>query len=72
MGSLKTDTFTNTKIKILTVTASEEKHLKNIYHLGGDTHAVVSTNAIAERVATQPASVTDMFKKLAKKGYGKS
>ncbi len=44
-------------------TVSEENYIKAIYHLqvGGST---VSTNALADRMNTKPASVTDMLKKL--------
>lgn len=42
---------------------SEENYIKAIYHLQkqGET---VSTNELAERMQTKPASVTDMLKKL--------
>lgn len=46
--------------------AAEENHLKAIYHLqieGG----TVTTSALAERLQTRPASVTDMTKKLSAK-----
>lgn len=46
---------------------SEENYLKCIYHLAQD-GAAVSTNAIAEQLNTKPASVTDMIRKLDKKG----
>ncbi len=49
------------------MTPAEEDYLKAIYHLGDEHKHMVSTNAIAERMATKPASVTDMVKKLAKK-----
>lgn len=51
------------------MTSAEEDYLKGIYHLVGENNRQVSTNAIAERMATKPASVTDMVKKLAKKGF---
>ena len=44
-------------------TESEENYLKAIFHLqteGGN----VTTNALAEKLQTKPASVTDMMKKL--------
>ncbi|HEX8315879.1 MAG TPA: metal-dependent transcriptional regulator [Flavisolibacter sp.] len=46
---------------------SEENYLKTIFHLqeGSDT---VSTNALAEKLNTKAASVTDMMKKLSGKG----
>jgi len=51
------------------VTPAEEDYLKAIYHLDNGDNRRVSTNAIAERMDTKPASVTDMVKKLAKKGF---
>lgn len=45
---------------------TEENYLKIIYHLSADQHPV-QTNAIAERMQTKAASVTDMLKKLADK-----
>ena len=42
---------------------SEENYLKTIFHLQVGTEAV-STNALAEKLRTRPASVTDMMKKL--------
>ena len=47
--------------------ASEENYLKAVYHLqqDGDT---VNTNALAEKLNTKAASVTDMMKKLSAKG----
>jgi len=49
------------------MTFSEENYLKTIYHLTAATNAEVSTNAIAEMIATKASSVTDMLKKLAEK-----
>lgn len=44
-------------------TSSEENYLKAIFHLQrGDSN--VSTTALAEKLQTKPASVTDMMKKL--------
>lgn len=51
------------------MTSAEEDYLKAIYELVGDHDRLVSTNAIADRMATKPASVTDMIKKLAKKNF---
>ena len=51
------------------MTLSEEDYVKAIYHLGKKKHSSVSTNAIAEQMATKPSSVTDMIKKLSEKGY---
>lgn len=47
--------------------SAEENYLKAIYKLS-ENEAIVSTNAIAEELATSPASVTDMLKKLDAKG----
>jgi DtxR family Mn-dependent transcriptional regulator len=44
-------------------TSSEENYLKAVYHLQSDTDAV-TTNALAQKLNTRPASVTDMMKKL--------
>ena len=48
-------------------TVAEENYIKSIYHLqrADDT---VSTNALAERLKTKPASISDMLKKLQAKG----
>ncbi len=45
---------------------TEENYLKEIYHLSG-TGQAVQTNAIAEKLQTKAASVTDMIKKLSEK-----
>ena len=44
-------------------TSAEENYLKTIFHLQG-TEGTVSTNLLAEKLQTKPASVTDMMKKL--------
>ncbi|MGN6402387.1 MAG: metal-dependent transcriptional regulator [Flavisolibacter sp.] len=44
-------------------TTSEENYLKTIFHLQ-ETGGTVTTNALAEKLQTKPASVTDMMKKL--------
>ena len=49
-------------------TLAEENYLKEIYHLSASGKTEVPTNAIAERLKTTPASVTDMIKKLSQKG----
>ena len=49
-------------------TLAEENYLKEIYHLSDSGKTGVTTNAIAERLKTTPASVTDMIKKLSQKG----
>lgn len=46
---------------------TEENYLKAIYKLLEDGSESVSTNAIAARVSTRAASVTDMLKKLSAK-----
>ncbi|NME69835.1 metal-dependent transcriptional regulator [Flammeovirga aprica] len=46
---------------------SEENYLKTIYHLS-EKDTPVSTNAIADKLHTKAASVTDMIKKLNSKG----
>lgn len=45
---------------------TEENYLKIIYHLSEINHPV-QTNAIADRIQTKAASVTDMLKKLSDK-----
>lgn len=47
-------------------TVSEENYIKAIYHLQ-EKGGTVSTNALAERLDTKAASVTDMMKKLSAK-----
>lgn len=48
---------------MLNYSTSEENYIKAIFHLqGGQT--TVTTNALAEKLNTKPASVTDMMKKL--------
>ena len=44
-------------------TSAEENYLKTIFHLQG-TEGTVTTNLLAEKLQTKPASVTDMMKKL--------
>ncbi len=46
---------------------TEENYLKIIYHLSQNNDEAVQTNAIAERMQTKAASVSDMIKKLAEK-----
>ena len=50
------------------MTFSEENYLKTIYHLTSSSNREVSTNEIAEMIATKASSVTDMLRKLADKG----
>ena len=44
-------------------TSSEENYLKAVYHLQAN-ESTVTTNALAQKLSTRPASVTDMMKKL--------
>lgn len=46
---------------------TEENYLKIIYHLSENNDHAIQTNAIAEKMQTKAASVTDMIKKLADK-----
>ncbi len=46
---------------------TEENYLKAIHHLVENSKKGATTNAIAERLNTKPASVTDMLKKLSDK-----
>ncbi len=54
--------------KVFFLTRAEENYIKTIFHLGGNTARLISTNAIAEEMETKPSSVTDMAKRLAGKG----
>ena len=51
---------------MLNYSTSEENYIKAIFHLQTD-QDTVTTNALAERLNTKPASVTDMMKKLKSK-----
>jgi DtxR family Mn-dependent transcriptional regulator len=46
---------------------AEENYLKAIYHLSSSGQKQVNTNAIADRLNTKPASVSDMMRKLSAK-----
>ena len=46
---------------------TEENYIKAIYHLSDNEGEGALTNTISEALATKPASVTDMLKKLANK-----
>lgn len=46
---------------------TEENYLKIIYHLSSNSELPIQTNAIAEKIQTKAASVSDMMKKLANK-----
>ncbi len=51
------------------MTYSEENYLKVIYHLSLVSPKGITTNAIAEKIASKASSVTDMVKKLADKQW---
>jgi len=53
---------------MISLSLSEENYLKAIYHLADSGMGNVSTNAIAEKLNTKPASVTDMIRRLSDKG----
>lgn len=50
------------------MTHSEENYIKAIFHLASTGIEVISTNALAEKMETKPSSVTDMMRRLSKKG----
>lgn len=49
------------------LTLAEENYLKAIFHLEREELDEVTTKAIAEKMNTQPSSVTDMVQKMAEK-----
>ena len=51
----------------MTLTFTEENYLKAIYALSSEPHGRVSNLAIAERLAINPATVTEMLRKLHEK-----
>ena len=51
---------------------TEENYLKAIYKLVAGEKSAVTTNAIAEKMNTKAASVTDMLKKLSDKTFNQS
>lgn len=51
----------------MTISLTEENYLKAIYFISGPSQVIVSTNAIAERLDTKAATVTDMLRKLKQK-----
>jgi len=51
------------------LTQTEENYIKEIFKLSEKQEGYISTNAIADAKQTTAASVTDMVKKLAAKGY---
>ena len=50
------------------ISFTEENYLKAVYHLSAGGQKAVKTNELAEVMRTKAASVTDMIKKLSKKG----
>ena len=50
-----------------TLTQTEENYLKAIYHLSENGVDTVSTTSLSESMATKPATVTDMVRKLSDK-----
>ena len=50
------------------LTKSEEDYIKTIFNLSEFGNKQVSTNSISKVLKIEPASVTDMVKKLADKG----
>jgi len=52
---------------MIKLSLTEENYLKAIYFIGGNTNQLVNTNAIAERLQTKAATVTDMMRKLKQK-----
>ena len=51
----------------LILSKSEENYLKSIYNLSDSGSKLVTTNSISKILNIEPASVTDMIKKLSKK-----
>lgn len=49
------------------ISLTEENYLKAIFFISGPQHNLVNTNAIAERLSTKAATVTDMLRKLKSK-----
>ena len=47
------------------ISRTEEKYLKAIFKISETTQQSLTTNAIADKMKTSAASVTDMLKKLA-------
>lgn len=50
-----------------TLTITEENYLKAIYVLSGEAHGRITNSAIAERLEINPATVTEMLRRLHKK-----
>ena len=53
----------------MAISFTEENYLKIIHRLSEATSEDISTNAVAELMQTKAASVTDMLRKLAEKGW---
>jgi DtxR family Mn-dependent transcriptional regulator len=53
--------------EMIHLTQSEENYMKAIYALSENSVEAISTNLLAERMATKASSVTDMLKKLTDK-----
>ena len=53
----------------MAISFTEENYLKVIHRLSEATSDDISTNAVAELMQTKAASVTDMLRKLAEKGW---
>ena len=53
----------------MAISFTEENYLKVIHRLSEATLEDISTNAVAEQMQTKAASVTDMLRKLADKGW---
>ena len=51
----------------LVLSKSEENYLKSIYNLSDSGSKLVTTNSISKILNIEPASVSDMIKKLSKK-----
>jgi len=51
----------------LNLSLTEENYLKAIFFISGNEGNLVNTNAVAERLDTKPATVTDMLRKLKNK-----
>ncbi len=59
----------NSKFYTMSTSFAEENYLKIIYRLSEGNNDDISTNAVAELTQTKAASVTDMLRKLAEKGW---
>jgi len=53
----------------MALSQTEENYIKEIFKLSEKSEGYIPTNAIADAKETSAASVTDMVKKLANKGY---